>query len=87
MALTNFINSTVCIYKQHDVIYILILTKEFGSFIVMPPFEEGKAFCYAAVRLSIYVCRLVHQYFPFISFADVPLIEMKFGIQIYYNNI
>ena len=47
----------------------------------MPPFEEGRAYCFAAV------CRSVHQQFPFIFFAKVAHIEMKFGIQTFHRNI
>jgi hypothetical protein len=49
----------------------------------MPPFEEGKAYCFAAVCLSVGLS--VHQQFPFIFAALVAHIEMKFGIQIYLN--
>jgi hypothetical protein len=40
--------------------------------IFMPFFEEGRAYCFAAVGPS------VHQQFPFIFFALVAHIEMKF---------
>jgi hypothetical protein len=44
----------------------------------MPPFEEA---------LLLFVGRSIHQQFPFIFFALIAHIEMKFGIQIYCKNI
>jgi hypothetical protein len=51
----------------------------------MPPFEEGRAYCFAAVCRSVGLS--VHQQFPFIFFALVAHIKMKFIIQIYRKNI
>jgi hypothetical protein len=51
----------------------------------MSPFEEGRAYCFAAVCQLVGL--LVHQQFPFIFLALVAHTEMKFGIQIYYKNI
>jgi hypothetical protein len=41
----------------------------------MPPFDEGRAYCFAAVGLSAV---------SFIFFALVAHTEMKFGIQLYH---
>jgi hypothetical protein len=49
--------------------------------LIMPPFEDGRAYCFAAV------CRSVHQQFLFIFFTLVAHIEMKFGILFYRKNI
>lgn len=48
-------------------------------------FEEGRAYCFVAVRLSL--CRSVHQYFPFIFFAEGTHTELIFSIYIYNKNI
>lgn len=64
-----------CYYCEH-IRYLLI---------IMPPFEAGRAYCFAAICLSL--CWSVNQQFPFIYLIEVAHIEMKCGIQIYHNNI
>ena len=53
--------------------------------IIMPPFKEGGAYCFAAVGRS--VGRSVHQQFPFNIFKTDAQIEMKFGLQLDNDNI
>jgi hypothetical protein len=60
-----------------------------NSFLCPPSKKGGHIALLLSVGLSVgrSVSRSVHQQFPFIFFALVAHIEMKFGIHIYRKNI
>jgi hypothetical protein len=70
----DFLLYRYCHNSVNDINTVDTSRKSVDIFMPPPPFKEGG---HIALLLS------VHQQFPFIFFALVAHIEMKFGIQIY----